>query len=552
MSNVVQMGQSCEFLLTRAARHRRAGRYDEAMALLLRAKEQFGVSEEIELEFANVYAGIGCDEETQRAYLRVMRMGGAHRAQALYHLAIMSAQRGDFERSVSYYQRLAGLKQDEIPPETTEELGRELAAEIKKPASFSRKARAKKLEQRAAACLQAGKAAAAERNMRHALALRPSAQGFTMLACCLMIRNRFKEAAEYAEIAHEFSPSRVQTICVLADIYASCSQCQRARKWVYIAAMRAVDTDDLLAAAIECAKYEEDHMTLRLTKKILKREPFHTRAMMLRACAMTNLGRLHEASRLFGRLCGLLPEDIVSETYYRMTKAGERPDARLTLGMDITPQEGIAWAKELLALLYEDPAVIREDTERVRRICRQCFWAIHSPMAGSHVKTIVLIILSTIDTEETRGILLDALVDPLAPDSFKAGVLQVLTSKNGFVPYDVDFGGRLVRLAAGGVSSRPVRASEMNQKIVQRVSDALAPEFPDAPRVLLPRYLAYMERYGAPKGRHESACAAALEYVYHKASGRDVDMAVIAARYDAPRRLCAAFARRMMKTQPKE
>lgn len=551
MSNVVQMGQSCEFLLTRAARHRRAGRYDEAMALLSKAKDLYGFSEDIELEFANTYEEIGCDEEAQRAYLRAARLKGKHQAQAFYHLAILSAQRADFARAVSYYQRFAGMKQSEVSHERVVELGHQLEREMAAPVSLSRRARAHKLEQRAACCLQAGKPTAAERNMRHALALRPSSQGFTMLACCLMIREKYKDAIEYAEIAHELAPSRVQTICVLADACVSAGQKKKARKWVYLAAMRASDTDDLIAAAIESAKHGEDALTLRLTKTILKREPFCTRAMMLRACALTNLGRLSEAGRLFGRLCGLMPDDIVSDTYFRMTKDGHKPAERLSLGLDVTHQEGVEWAKELLSLLYEDPAVIREDSERVRSICRRCFWAIRSPMAGSHVKTIVLILLSTLDTPETKEVLLDALVDPNVPDSFKAGILQVMTAKNGFVPYDVDFGGRLVRLAAGGVSSQPVRTTEMNQKIVQRVSDALAPEFPDAARFLLPLYLSYMERYGTPKGRHEHACAAALEYVYHEKNGNDVDLHVIAAKYDVPERLCAVFSRRLMRMETK-
>ena len=547
MSNVVKMGQSCEFLLTRAARHRRAGRYDEARALLLKAKDPFGLSEDIELEFARAYEEIGCDEDAQRAYLRVVRLQGAHQAQALYHLAILSAQRADFARAVSYYQRLTKLQQDEIIRENAEALGSRLAKETAQQCSFSRKAAARRLERRAAACLQAGRPAAAERNMRHALALRPSSQGFTMLACCLMILGKYQEAIEYAGIAHELAPSRVQTICVLADACASAGRAKEARRWVYLAAMRALDADDLIAAAVESAKHGEDVLTLRLTKMLLKREPFHTRAMMLRACALTNLGRLREASRLFGRLSGLMPEDVVGETYYRMTKSGMQPQERLSLGLDIAQQEGVEWAKELFSLLYEDPAEVREDKARMKRVCRQCFWAIRSPMAGSHVKTIVLILLSTLDTEEANEILLDALIDPQAPDSFKAGILQVLTAKKGFVPYDVDFGGKLVRLAAGGVSSQPVRTTEMNQKIVQRVSDALSPDFPDAARVLLPLYLSYMDRYGTPKGRHEHVCAAALEYAYHKKSGRDVDISVIAARYDVPRRLCAAFARRLLR-----
>ena len=187
----------------------------------------------------------------------------------------------------------------------------------------------------------------------------------------------------------------------------------------------------------------------------------------------------------------------------------------------------------------------------MRRICRQCFWAIRSPMAGGHVKTVALIVMSALETAETREILLDALTDPHVPDSFKAGVLQVMTSRYGFKPYDVDFGGRLVRLAAGGLSAQPVRSTEMNQKIVQQVSDALAPGFPDAPRVLLPLYLAYADRYGTPKRRSECACCAALEYVYHLKNGRTVSLEAIAVRYDVPKRLCAMLARRLMRIDMK-
>lgn len=551
MSNVVGMEQSCEFLLTRAARHRRAARYDEAMALLSKAKEQYGSSEDVELELASVYQEIGCEEDAMRAYLRVVRHGGKHQAQALYQLTILSAQRTDFARAVSYYKRLAALKQDEISRDTLMELGRQLAGETDRPFSFGRSARARVLERRAVACLQAGRAAAAEWNMRHAIELCPSAHRFAFLACCLMIREKHKESIEFAEMAHEVSPRRVQTICVLADACAAAGLKKQTRRWVYLAAMRAREPDDLLAAAVESAKHGEDYLTLRLTQSLLKTEPFHVRAMMMRACALMNLGRLQEAGRLFARLSGLLPDDVISDTYFRMCKAGQRPQERLTLGVDFTHQDGIELAKELLALLYEDPEEICADRMKVQRICRQCFWAIRSPMAGSHVKTVALIVMSALETAESTEILLDALVDPHVPDSFKAGVLQVMTSRYGFKPYDVDFGGRLVRLAAGGLSAQPVRSKEMNQRIVQRVSDALAPDFPDAPRVLLPLYLAYAERYGTPKRRSEHACCAALEYVYHQKGGRSVSLDVIARRYDAPQRLCAMMARRLMSVDMK-
>lgn len=547
MSNVVPMGQTREFLLTRAARHRRAGRYDEAMALLLKAKDQFGVDEEIELEMAYVYAEIGCDEAAQRAYLRVVRLKGKCRAQALYQLSILSAQNADVKRAQSYFQQLCAMKQADISHDAVVSLGQQLEPAQHDDLQKSRKARARKLERRAVECLQAGKPAAAERDMRHAMALRPSAQGFTMLACCLMVREKYDEAIEFAEIAHELAPKRVQTICVLADACAGAGRRKASRRWMYLAALRAETTEDMQAAAIESAKYGEDALTLRLTERILKREPFHTRAMMLRACALANRGRLKAASRLFGRLCGLTPEDVVCEVYYRMTKDGVQPAERLAHGMDLAHPEGVELAKELLSMLYMPPEKIREDRTMLQSVCRMCFWALRSMMAGGNVKTVALILLNALEMPQTEDVLLDALLDPQVADSVKAGVLQTMTARHGFCPYEVDFGGRMVRLAAGGVSSQPVRSSEMNQKIVQRVSDALSPDFPDAAQMLLPLFLKYMEKHGAPKGRQEDACAAALEYVYHQRAGRGVDMKVIAARWQATARLCGVIARRLMQ-----
>ena len=59
MTNVVSIGATCEYLVSRAARHRRAGRYDEAMVLLTKARAQFGFDEEIELEKARIYDEMG-------------------------------------------------------------------------------------------------------------------------------------------------------------------------------------------------------------------------------------------------------------------------------------------------------------------------------------------------------------------------------------------------------------------------------------------------------------------------------------------------------------
>jgi tetratricopeptide (TPR) repeat protein len=93
------MGQSCEFLVARAAKHRRAGRYDEAMTLLSKAKDQFGSKEEIEYEAACVYEAIGCYDDARRAYLRVFSFHDEREAEALYRLALLSASQGDLDRA---------------------------------------------------------------------------------------------------------------------------------------------------------------------------------------------------------------------------------------------------------------------------------------------------------------------------------------------------------------------------------------------------------------------------------------------------------------------
>ena len=547
MTNVVSMNCTCNYLAERAARHRRAGRYDEAMALLLKAKDQFGVDEAIELEMAYAYAEMGCDESAQRSYLRVVRLKGKFRAQALYQLCILSAQNADARRAQSYFQQLCAMKQTDVSRDAVVSLGQQLERAQDSETPRNRKARARMLERRAVECLQAGKPAAAERDMRHAMAMRPSAQGFTMLACCLMVREKYDEAIEFAEIAHELAPKRVQTICVLADACAGAGRHEASRRWIYLAALRADTTEDMLASAIESAKYGEDRLTIQLTKRILKREPFHTRAMLMRACALANMGRLKAASRLFGRLCGLTPEDVVCEQYYRMTKEGVQPTERLAHGIDLAHPEGVAFARELLSMLYMAPEKIREDRTMIHAVCRMCFWALRSAMAGGNVKTVALILLNALETQETEDVLLDALLDPQVADSVKAGILQTMTARHGFSPYEVDFGGRMVRLAAGGVSSQPVHSSEMNQRIVQRVSDALSPDFPDAAQMILPIFLKYLDRYGTPKGRQEDACAAALEYVYHLKKGCGVDMKAIAARWSVTPRLCHAIARRLMR-----
>ena len=546
MSNVITISRTRDYLVSRAQKHRRAGRYDEAMALLWKARNQFGIQEDIEMEAARVYAAMGCEEEAVRACLRVVRHGGTHKAEALFDLSLSSAQRGDFGRAVSYYEHfLACDARTEIPEETASALGQQLLDELEQPPMRSRKARARLLEHRAASRLQEGKTAAAQRLMEHSLRLHETARGYTMLACCCLIRLHLPEAVEAACRAHRMSPGRVQTLCVLSDAYAAAGETGLSRRAMCLAAMRAKAPDDLFSVALESAKHGDDALTLRMTKKLLAREPNHTRGMKLRACALINLGRMKEASRLFGRLCGLLPEDTICEFFYKLSREGKAQTERFSLGVDVTHEEGVNRAAELISMLYTSPDSICAAPESLQRVCRLCDWAFHSPMAGAHTKTVALILMTAMPADEAREVLLDALTDPQLADSVKLNILQVLTAKEGFRPYCVDVGGKLVHLAAGGISMQPASRSQANSQIVQRACDALGGVYPDAPQAMLKMFLAYLEAYPQPKGREADACAAALEALYHRQAGRHVDEQRIAARNGISMRLLHLMLRRL-------
>ncbi|MBE5798774.1 MAG: hypothetical protein E7321_02335 [Clostridiales bacterium] len=546
MSNVVSINCTCEYLLRRAARHRRAGRYDEAMALLWKARNLFGMDEEILLEMARVYDEIGCEDEAARAYLRIVRLDGVHRAQALFHLALSSAQIGDIQRAISYFDHFRQIrKQSEISSEMAEILERQLQADGRNSFSRSRAARARALEKRAAARLQAGKVAAAQRAIEHALKLRENARGYTVLACCQLLRGELQDAIASAQIAHGISPANVQTLCVLADAYMASGDEMHAHRAVYLAAIRAHEADDLLAAAVESAKICDDKLTLRLTQRILRLAPFHTRAMMIRACALINCKRYKAAGRILGRLCGLLPEDTVSESYYKRLRDGQVFDERLSLGVDVTHEEGVSRAAELVSMLCADAKMLDEDNGICARICRLCDWAFHSPMAGPSTKMVSLALLASLSSDQAKGTLADLMMDPQLPDSLKLSALQLLTAKDGFYPYEIDMGGKLVRLAAGGVSTQLLRTGEANSRIVQRVADRLASRYPDAPQIVLDAYLAYQAVYGQTESRHESSCAAALEYWYALRSGILSKPEEIAAQYGVSVRIMRMFLRRL-------
>ena len=52
MTKVVEIARTSEYWVSRAHKHRLAGRYDEAMALLGKTREQYGTSEALERELA--------------------------------------------------------------------------------------------------------------------------------------------------------------------------------------------------------------------------------------------------------------------------------------------------------------------------------------------------------------------------------------------------------------------------------------------------------------------------------------------------------------------
>ena len=544
MSNVVSMARSCEYLVQRAAARRRMGHYDGAMTLLVKARDQYGFTEEICIEMARTYDEMGCEEEAEAAYLRVARLGGSHAAEALFNLALTSAQQGDLPRAASAYALFAQSGGSGISEELSNLLGAQLREELERPSPVSRRGRARALIRRAVERMQEGRTVSARRALQHALALRESAQAHTLMACCALLEGNAQQAVESAKAAHRMAPGRVQTMCVLADAYALADDRKNAMRTLLLASMRAGDPEDALGVAMESAKLGDDALTLRLTRRLLRADPCHTRAMLLRACALTNQGRLHDASRLFGRLCVLLPDNTVCEALYRMTREGEMPEERLSLGLEVPRRVAVHRAMELLSALYADPQEL--DAAQERTLCRMAAWAFRSPMAGGQVATVALLLMGRLDSPAARDVLLSALTDGQIDDEFKGRILQVLCRTEGMKPYLACIGGRLVRLAAGGVTQK-THADDMCRAIVQRAADVLLPAFRDAPGILMELWLSYIDAFGAPGPADASVCAAALEYAYHLRSGHRVDVRSIARREFVPPRLCAFYAGRMLR-----
>ncbi len=545
MTKVVSMARTSEYWVSRAHKHRLAGRYDEAMALLGKTQDQYGTSEALERELAQTYDEMGCEEEAARAYLRVVRMKGEYRADALFQLALSAAQRADLMRAASYFEQFEASDRRHVSPDLVALLGQQLRQSLETPTPQNRRERAKALERRAVERLQEGRVYAARRTMLHAIDLRKNAQRLTLLACCELILGRLDDAQTHAEQAHELALARVQTLCVLVDVLYTAGKAEQARRMLHIAVLRAQSVDERLSVAVECAKHGEDGLTLRLTRSLLRRDSYCTRGMMLRGCALMNLRRFDEAKRVFARLCVLLPEDTVCQAYYGMARDERLPDGRLTLGLDVPQEEAANRAIRIVS------AMVDASQSGTRELYGLCAWALHSAVGGTNTALLALMLMSAIETPEALDVLLDALTDPQVSDSMKRAILQALTASHGFQPYDVDIGGRYVRLAAGAVTGRTMDGEEA-QTVVQAVSDALMPDFPQAPKMLLPMYIAFLEQNGAPKKREQPACAAALEYLFHRLSGRKIGLRRIAAKYRISPRLCRMMAKRILRAVQKQ
>ena len=540
MTRVVSMARTSEYWVSRARKHRLAGRYDEAMALLGKTREQYGTSEVLERELAQTYEEMGCEEEAARAYLRVVRMKGEYRAEALFQLALSAAQRADLVRAASYFEQFEASDRRNISPDLVALLGQQLRQALETPTPQNRRERAKALERRAVERLQEGRVYAARRTMLHAIDLQENAQRLTLLACCELILGRLDDALLHAGQAHALAPARVQTLCVLVDVLYTSGRKEQARRMLHVAVLRAQSAEDRLSVAVESAKHGEDGLTLRLTRSLLRRDPTCTRGMMLRGCALMNLHRFDGAKRVFARVCVLLPEDTVAQAYYGMARDGQPLKERLTLGLDVTQEEAAARALRIVTAMVDPP----QNDAHV--LCETCAWALRSAVGGANTALIALMLMSAMDTPQALDVLLDALTDPQVSDSLKYAVLQALTAAHGFQPYDVDIGGRFVRIAAGAVARKPAGGGDV-QAVVQAAADALSPDFPQAPKVLLPMYIALLEQSGMPKKEEQPACAAALEYLFHRLSGRKVGLRRIAARSDVSPRLCRMMAKRILR-----
>ena len=79
---------------------------------------------------------------------------------------------------------------------------------------------------------------------------------------------------------------------------------------------------------------------------------------------------------------------------------------------------------------------------------------------------------------------------------------------------------------------------------MQRVADRLSSRESGAAQKLLNAYLAYMDVHGQPDRKHESACAAALEYWYLCTVDKNAELDEIAFQYGVSERLMRIYVQR--------
>lgn len=376
--------------------------------------------------------------------------------------------------------------------------------------------------------------------MLHAIDLRENAQRLTLLACCELILGRLDDALSHALRAHTLAPARVQTLCVLVDVLYTMGRGDQARRMLYIAVMRAQTEEDRLSVAVECAKHGEDSLTLRLTRSLLHRDPYSIRSMMIRGCALMNLRRFDEAKRVFARLCVILPEDTICLAYYAMARDEQTPEERLTLGLDVPRSEAVNRTMRIVA------AMAQTSQDDVHELCQLSAWSFRSVIGGANTAVLSLMQMIALNTPETRDVLLDALTDPQVSDHLKYMILQAMTAAYGFKPYDADIGGRACA-ACGRRDNAAAGGWRRNSDGGSGRGGRAGTGFSSGAEMLLPMYIALLEQSGMPDRREQPACAAALEYLFHRLSGRKVDLRRIAAKNGVSPRLCRMMAKRILR-----
>ena len=135
-------------------------------------------------EFVWVLSSFISEEDAIRSYLRVVRLGGENRSDALFKLSLTFFQRGDILRALAYFEAFASSGRSGVADDMAQLLERQLAAAVCSSSFSSRRRRAAQLEKRAVQSLHAGRMHAAKRNAERAIRLEETAQRHLLKACC--------------------------------------------------------------------------------------------------------------------------------------------------------------------------------------------------------------------------------------------------------------------------------------------------------------------------------------------------------------------------------